>query len=81
MSEHRSPAGHDDAAEKLALLPGVAAVDVIAADPALGGPVLELAVGPKFSRLPPRVLRVLAEFDLGIHEMDHTGDYYRVVAA
>lgn len=82
MSAEPRPAGtHRAAAESLAALPGVVAVDVIAGDPALGGPVVELAVGPKYQRVPPRVLRTLAEHDLGIHEMDRSGDYYRVVAA
>lgn len=81
MPNSRPASGHDEAAAALRDLPGVEAADVLAADPALGGPVVELAVGPGFERVPPRVLRVLARHDLGIHEVDCVGGFYRVVAA
>jgi len=80
MPEHRPVGVHGDARDALELLPGVVVVDVVAADPALGGPAIEMSVGPKYDRVPPRVLRCLAAHDLGIRRVESIGDYCVVIA-
>lgn len=48
---------------------GVDAVDLLAETRRL-----EVVVGPQYSRVPPRVLRVLADHDLGVESVTPQGD-------
>lgn len=65
MPEMIEPAQLHDAADDLAGLPGVVATDVLDRDPRVQRPLLEITVGPRYERVPPRVLRKIAEHDLG----------------
>ena len=56
---------YHNAADALGALSGVRAADVLEQDPRLDRPCIELVIGPAFERVPPRVHRVVAEFDFG----------------
>jgi hypothetical protein len=72
------------AAADLRLLGGVEAVDVIERDPrfARDRPAVEVTVTGTYERVPPQVLRTLAEHDLGLWAADPRagGDAFTVVA-
>jgi len=56
---------YDKFAGEVICIPGVRAADVIRDDPRLDRPCVELVIGPGYERVPPRVLRKVAEFDFG----------------
>lgn len=66
MPEMIDPGQLHDAADDLAGLPGVLAADVLDRDPRTQRPLLEVVAGPGYERVPPRVLRKIAEHDLGV---------------
>lgn len=74
MIEYKPPERMRQAGQVLLGLPGVVDVDVLTTDVRTGTPTLEICVGPDFDRVPPRVLRTLAEFDLGIDDVTTRGD-------
>jgi len=65
MSETVHVEQYHECADDLAGLPGVRVVDVLANDGRLDRPCIEVTVGPGYERVPPRVLRIVAEFDFG----------------
>lgn len=74
MTEVRDPADLRDAADVLAALPGVIDPVTVQPDPQLDAFTVEITVGPSYDRVPPRVLRTLAEHDLGIHDVTTRGE-------
>lgn len=70
------------ARQALESLPAVVAVSVLQDDPRFERNVLEVTVGPDYDRVPPAVLRVLAEYDFGVRDTSPRGDprHYTVVA-
>jgi hypothetical protein len=72
------------AAEEVRLCGGVEAVDVIETDTRFADrrPTLEAVVTGAYRRVPPRVLRALAEADLGVWSVDRQagGEAFIVVA-
>lgn len=73
MTEHRTPADLRDAADDLEGLPGVRDASVLEDDPRYGTHALGVTVGPEYDRTPPRVLRALADHDLGLAECNPQG--------
>lgn len=65
MAEMADPVQYEAAADELRGLAGVLSADVLNRDPRLGRPLIEVVVGPGYERAPPRVLRMIAEHDLG----------------
>jgi len=80
MTEHTGPAHLSEVGQKCLGLPGVVAADVLEDDSRPGAAVLELTVGPDYDRTPPRVLRTLAENDLGLYSQTPSGDYFKTLA-
>lgn len=74
MSSADTPAAVADCARALSALPGVVAVDTLAADPRVDGPCIEAVLAADCERVPPRVLRCLAAHDRGIHSVDPQGE-------
>lgn len=66
MPEMVGPAQYDAFADDVVGLPGVVGAEVVARDDALQRPMVELTIGPDYQRVPPRVLRCIAEHDLGV---------------
>lgn len=64
---------YEKCANRLRSLPGVEAVDVNEDDPRVDGPLAECTIGPGFDRVPPRVLRTIADCDLGIDDVSTQG--------
>ena len=73
MPEMVSKTEYDRAAEDLLGLAGVRAADVLDRDPRADRPLLELTVGPGYLRVPPRVLRSIANHDLGVRSIQPQG--------
>ena len=67
------------AARVLAEVTGVEAADVIEHDPRLNRPSIEILVGPEYVRVPPRVLRAIAECDLGLWDSSPKAEYHVLV--
>jgi len=69
-----------DVATALRGLPGVVAVDVMERDPRIQRPLVEVVVGPGYERVPPRVLRTIADHDLGVRRTvpQGTGGHFTV---
>lgn len=63
-------------------LSGVETADVLDVNGRAPVPVLELVVAPGFERVPPRVLRTLAEWDCGVIDVTTRGQpaHFVVVA-
>jgi len=68
MSETVATHEHRTAAETLDALPGVVDTQVFAPGdhPQLGRSCIEIMVGPDYARVPPRVLGVIRDHDLGL---------------
>ena len=80
MPEMAQPATYEDFAADVVALPGVQAADVLDRDPRVERPICEVTIGPRYARVPPRVLRAIAKHDLGVYDVtQQTGGYYRVV--
>lgn len=80
MTEPRTREEYADAAIRLSDVPGVIDTTVIS-NPNLTTQltgeydhVLEPVVGPEYERVPPRVLRLLAECDCGIRDVTTRGE-------
>lgn len=73
MPEHRDPRELERAADEIEAVTGVVAADFIHEDARLGRPSIEIVIDPEYSRVPPRVLRKLAEHDLGLHDVAPRG--------
>jgi len=71
---------YEAAAADLRALPGVVAVDVLDRDPRIQRPLVEVVVGPGYERVPPRVLRTIADHDLGVRRTvpQGTGGHFTV---
>jgi hypothetical protein len=69
MPEMTDPAQYEDFAGDAIGLAGVLAADVLDRDPRVDRPICELTVGPCYIRVPPRVLRRIAEHDLGVRRV------------
>lgn len=81
--EHRSPDDLNAAKTTLAGVPGVIQVTLVETPNRAGQPAhLEVVCGPERERVPPRVLRILAECDCGIRDVSRQGDpaHYIVTA-
>lgn len=77
MPEHRSREEYADAAIRLSDVPGVIDTTVISNPNLITGEydhVVEVIVGPEYNRVPPRVLRALAESDCGIDDVTTRGN-------
>ena len=80
MPEMASPDQYRRFADDVGALPGVVAADVLDRDPRLQRPLCEVTVGPKYERVPPRVLRTVADYDLGLHDCSPRPEgYYTLV--
>lgn len=73
MTEHRTATDLETAADALRGRSGVAAVDVIEEDPRLDRPAIEIVIEPGYDRVPPHILRALAEQDCGLHDVSPRG--------
>jgi len=73
MPEMVSPEEYANAADALVELPGVLSADVLDRDPRTERPMLELTVGPGYVRVLSRVLRRIAEHDLGVCDVRPQG--------
>lgn len=76
MTEHRSVPDLRDAAGDLRTLPCVIVADVISEDPRhpRAGHTLDVTLHPDVRRLPPSVLRTLADHDLDVGTAQPQGD-------
>jgi len=80
MPEMVDEAQYERFADDVDGLAGVLAADVLDRDPRLGRPICELTVGPNYTRVAPRVLRAIAEHDLGVYDITRRpGGHYCVV--
>jgi len=75
MPEHRAPGDLRRGVEAVAALPSVAAVDVLAHDSRVGGPLAELVLRPYCERVPPAILRKLGVEDCGVRRVARQGDH------
>jgi len=77
---HEGPDHLREVGQKALGVTGVHAVDVVRHDGRLDRPVLELTVGEGYDRVPPRVLRHLAEHDVGVYSIAPRADWYMILA-
>lgn len=82
MTEHRPPEDYDALADALTALPGVIFADHVRDPVVPDRPIVEAVVGRDYDRLPPRVLRTIADHDFGVWDVSRRGDpsFYVVVA-
>ncbi|MFW6318050.1 MAG: hypothetical protein ACOC06_06235 [Halorubrum sp.] len=68
-------------ADRLEGLPVVVGVDVVEHDAQLARPALEISVGPDLERVPPEIVRIVGEADVGIRDVSpRPGGYFVVLA-
>jgi hypothetical protein len=79
MTLHNGVAHLREVGQKALGVQGVAAVDVIEHDSRTDGPLLELTVGAGYDRVPPRVIRCLADHDCGIRAVTPQADWFIVI--
>lgn len=78
MPEHAPVERYRECADALRTLPAVVAADVLETDIRTGTPTIEVVV--EAERVPPSVLRTLADHDRGIWDATHRGDPTHTVA-
>lgn len=76
-----SPVEYRRLADRLRGLPAVVGVDVLEHDPRLDRAALEIVVGPGLERVPPAVVRVLGNADVGIRDVTSRPEGHFVVLA
>jgi len=78
----RPPHRHyDECAGAIRELPSVVSVDQIDTDTRHGGrPTVEVVLSTDLVRVPPRVLRTVVEYDLGIADVTPQGGFLTIVA-
>lgn len=70
-----------DLAERLERFPTVVSADVLERDARVNQPAIEVLVGPRLERVPPAVVRVLGEGDLGVRSVNPRPNGHFVVLA
>jgi hypothetical protein len=81
MTRHAGLANLRETGQRCLSLTGVQAADVLTDDSRTESHVLELTVGPGYDRVPPRVIRVLAECDVGVYDTTPRPDGHFTVLA
>lgn len=77
----RDPSEFEEIATELELYPWTISVDVLSHDPRLDQAALEIVVGPRLDRVPPAVVRILGEADVGVRDVSPRPNGHFVVLA
>jgi len=80
MTDHTGVAHYREVGQLCLTLPGVEKAEVERHHPRHEGTALILRVGPGYGRVPPRVLRMLADHAMGIAAVSELETYHLLLA-